>query len=380
MFYREKSFYFAVATLIGTTIGVGIFGIPYAVAHAGFFIGFLYIIVLGVVVVFLQLMYAEVILRTKKRHRFIGYAKIYLGEFGKYVSSIIILFGFPGSLLAYMIIGGRFLNTLLSGSFGGTQFFYSMVFFSVSSVLILLGLKLVARGELFMTIFLLFTVSIIFLKGLPHIEMRNLVYIDLENFFLPYGVVLFAMGAIASIPEVVGVLSRKRKFVKPAIIIGTLVPIIVYICFAFVVVGVTGLFTSQEAIEGLKSVFGDGVISIGSLFGFLAVATSFLVIGLNFKENLWFDYKLSHLFSWLIAMGIPLILFLLAPHDFIKIISLVGGIIGGMSGILVVLMYWKAKENGDRKPEYVLRFPRWLSYMIIGVFVAGIVYEILYQL
>ena len=39
----RKSFFSAIATLIGTTVGVGIFSIPYTVARSGFLIGLTYI-------------------------------------------------------------------------------------------------------------------------------------------------------------------------------------------------------------------------------------------------------------------------------------------------------------------------------------------------
>ena len=59
-----KEFLRATAVLVGTTIGAGMFGIPYVVSKIGFLPGLAYILVLGALTLFLNLIYGEVILRT----------------------------------------------------------------------------------------------------------------------------------------------------------------------------------------------------------------------------------------------------------------------------------------------------------------------------
>ena len=73
----------AISALVGTVIGAGIFGIPYVVAKIGFLPGIFYLLTLGTLVLFLNLLYGEVILRTPGDHQLTGYAEIYLGKFGK---------------------------------------------------------------------------------------------------------------------------------------------------------------------------------------------------------------------------------------------------------------------------------------------------------
>jgi len=80
----NKNFFFAVSTLVGAIVGLGMFGIPYTVSRAGFFIGLGYLIVLGIVALLIHLMYGEVVERTRGRHRLTGYTAKYLGERWKY--------------------------------------------------------------------------------------------------------------------------------------------------------------------------------------------------------------------------------------------------------------------------------------------------------
>ena len=108
-----KNFLFAVATLIGAIVGLGIFGIPYTAAKAGFFVGLFHIIALGIVMLFLHLIYGEIVERGKGRHRLTGDVEKYFGKAWKKIVGIVIIFSVYSALLAYIIVGGKFLALLL---------------------------------------------------------------------------------------------------------------------------------------------------------------------------------------------------------------------------------------------------------------------------
>jgi len=77
---KGKTSILAAASLIGTIIGAGIFGIPYVMAKSGVASCFFYFLILGVAVIVLHLLYGEVLLRTKEKHRIIGFTEKYLGK------------------------------------------------------------------------------------------------------------------------------------------------------------------------------------------------------------------------------------------------------------------------------------------------------------
>ena len=85
---RSIRFYRALATLIGTTIGVGIFGVPYAFAKAGFFVGMIYIVIIGFSLILVNLIYGEICLRRKGKMRLVGQAGVFLSKFSKNLTSI----------------------------------------------------------------------------------------------------------------------------------------------------------------------------------------------------------------------------------------------------------------------------------------------------
>ena len=120
-----KNFLYAIATLIGTIIGVGLFGIPFVVARSGFLIGLGWLVIIGAVALIIHLAYGEIILRTKGKHRRIGYVDRYLGKRETEISALIILLARFGALLAYIIVAGQFLYGALSFLFSDLCLFSS---------------------------------------------------------------------------------------------------------------------------------------------------------------------------------------------------------------------------------------------------------------
>jgi len=374
----NKNFFYAIAVLIGTIVGAGIFGIPYVAAQSGFLIGAVFLLVLTGVSLLIHLIYGEIVCRTKEKHRLVGYAEYYLGKCGKTVTTFSVLFGFYGSLLVYIIIGGEFLSTIFSPMIGGNSFTYGLIFFAAGSLVIFMGLILIKRLELVMALFLVLVVFLIFFTGLPHFNISNLKTINLNYFFLPYGVILWSLAGGAAIPEIRELLKKDGRKYKKAIIFGTIIPALLYFLFMFIVVGVTGTATSPETIEGLIPFLGKGIIILGAIFGILASLTSFFIIGLCLKKVFWYDYKINKTLSWFLVCSVPLMGFLLGLREFIPIIGLLGVILGAVESTILILIYKKAKKLGNQKPEYSLKIPNILLYALIGIFILAFFYQIIY--
>jgi len=369
----------ATATMIGFIIGVGMFGVPYAISRSGFIIGLLYFIGLGLIMLILHFFYTDIVLNTKEKHRYIGYARHYLGKSGRRIAYFTALFGITGGLIAYIIVGGEFMYALLAPYVGGTVFQYQIIFFALLALANLVGLRLISTIEIGMTVFLLAVMAIIFIHGIPQVELPNLMTLNHRDIFLPYGVILFAIAGLNAIPEIRDILQGYPRQMRKVVTISSLLPLSLIAVFAFVVVGVTGSATSEEAIIGLAGAWGDWMIYVGALFGFLAISTSALVSLTNLKESLMYDIKIDHYISWFAVTMVPLIIFLAGAQDFIGVIGFTGAIFGGANGILLTMMYMKLRKM--KKPrQNVLKWPFFVPYVVIAVFVLGIVYEVYYRL
>ncbi|HEX9722214.1 MAG TPA: aromatic amino acid transport family protein [Candidatus Paceibacterota bacterium] len=374
----NNRFLLALATLVGTIIGGGIFGLPYVVSKSGILPGLVYFVALGGVVLLLHLMFGEIALRTQAKHRLIGYANIYLGDWAKTVVTFSTVVGVVGALLAYTIIAGDFLHLLLSSVVPLSVPAFSLLFWAAASMFIVRGIQAIAKMELFMSIALFVVVGVIFLFAAPHVALDNFVLFDSSALFFPYGVVLFAFMGLAAVPEIAELFKTKKEkrsldnlIVWSSVICGAL-----YVLFTLFVVGVSGSATSTDALSGLIPFLGEKVVLLGAIFGLIAIAASFLVLGNYLKNSLRYDYKMPY--GWAVAFTVftPIMLFLFGLREFIVVIGLVGAVIAALEGSVIALIFRKAQKRGDRIPEYQLRFPKPLVLLLVALLVLGAVVEV----
>ncbi|MBW6440792.1 amino acid permease [Patescibacteria group bacterium] len=373
----DKNYILAVSSMVGTSVGVGIFSLPYVASKSGFFFFIILIILLGIVTTTLSLMYGEITLRTKNKGRLVGFCEKYLGKNGKKIATVVTLFTLYSSMLAYIIIGGIFGSAVFSSSFGGNEFSYSIIMFLFISVGIYISLKLISVIEFLMVIFLFVAILGIIIKGVPMVEVGNLISNDSSQFFFPFGAILFSLGALSAIPELEHIIKKGQKRIKDVIVIGNIIPIVVYILFVFVILGITGAGTSEEAFHGLSLSVGDGIVTLGLIFGIFAISTSFLMLGVNLKEIFWYDYHLSEKTAWALTCFVPFAVFVLGMRDFITVVNIAGSIAGGFAGILIIIIFYRAKKMGDIKPAYSIKVPIIISIIMVIIYSAGIIYQLI---
>jgi len=370
-----KKIIYAIATLSGTIIGVGLFSLPFIAFQVGIFIMIFYLLVLGSLILLIHLFFAEVALQTPDFLRLPGYAKMYLGKWGQRIAFLSTIFGFWGAILAYLIIGSKFVTLLVKPFLGGNELFYTIFYFSFGAILIYFGIKTIVKVELFGLILFFLILAVIFLKGSPLLKIDNLftpIPGEIAFLFLPFGPILFSLWGADLIPEIEEILGRQKRLLKKSILIAFAIPIILYLIFIFFVLGVTGDNTSEEAIEGLALFLGRDIISFLLLFGIFATFTSFITLGLTLKKVFWYDLKIPKNIAWTITCFVPLFLFLIGFQDFIKVIGLVGGVMLAINGILIILMYQVVKKISRLSPAFFLT-----SFLIL-IFVLGIIYELYY--
>ncbi len=362
----DKQLLYAVATMTGMIIGAGTLAIPYVVAKAGFFTGLLHIILIGLFMLLLNLYVGEVILRTKQTHQLPGYAGVYLGKWGKMLMMFCGVIGSYAALTAYLIAEGNSLSAL----FGGSSFFYSLIFYLCIVSLVYSGIKTIEKSELWFSVGKVAMLLLLCLLLIPFFKIKNLTLFSEEFFFLPFGTMLFAYIGAFAIPSVGEILVHKKKLMYKAVLLGSIIPIITYILFAFFVVGSSGNNTTEVATAGF-GVFGYYLHIIGNLFAILTMITAFLSICLALIEMFHLDYKIDRRTSFVFTASVPLFLFLMGVKSFIKVLSVAGIATGALGGILVILMYWKAQKTHDRVPEYVLKSPKFIGWSIIILFLFG---------
>src|SRR3989344_1200890 len=168
-----KKFIFALSTLSGTIIGVGLFSLPYIASKVGIWLILGYFFVLGGIVILIHLLFGEVALKTPDYHRLPGYAKIYLGKWGEKITFLTAILSLWGALLAYLIVGGKFLTSLFLPLLGGNESLYTILYFAAGALLIYFGIRAIAKVEFLALILFFLVLLMIFLKGFSFLKLDN---------------------------------------------------------------------------------------------------------------------------------------------------------------------------------------------------------------
>ncbi len=372
----HKTYWYALATLMGSIIGVGLFGLPYTAKVSGFWIVVAYFIVLTTLLVTLHLMYGELALQVKDHHQFPGYVALFLGPRWKTAALISIFLGANGGLLAYLIVGGQFLAQLATPLFGGSLLLYQMIYYLAGAYLIYKGIQSVAKAEFVMFIVFMALVFILFVMSIFKLEVSHFATLDLQHFFFPYGVIIFALWGVDSIPTLKEYLSRDARLLKKVIFHGVILSAITYLIFIISILGMSGSETSIDAVSGLLPYFSNNILSGAYLFGILTTFTSFIAIGLVLKKTFQSDYTMPHELAWFLSLFPALVLFSLGLNNFFMVISITGAVMLAFQGTLIALMYRKLTRQPHFKPQFKFTVPSTVVYAMILILVSGIFTEI----
>lgn len=366
----------SIAVMVGTIIGAGVFVLPYTALQSGYIITLSWLFILAIIAIFLHLFFGEIVLRTKADYRLPGYVGHYLGKPAQRFLLITTFVSCFFHLLIYLLLGTRFLNIILQ-PFNITEGILILSLWFILSIIILWNNYAAGKINFPLSLCLVFLFVFIFLVSLPQIQSINL-FAKAENitfhWLLPYGTIFFALNGLVSIPEAIKIAKHRKislKFVSKIIIIGTFIPAFLYALFITGVLGVSGANTSEEAIYGLIPYLGSSIIFIGALLGFLSVTTSYLIFGSYLKNSFLQDFRWPKLFSCFLIALIPLLLYFLNLEQIIILISLSGALLGGFEGIMMLFTLRKAKEQGDREPEYKIPLPFFVFIGLVLCFIVG---------
>lgn len=367
----NKKFWATTFTLTGTIVGAGILGLPYVFSQSGFLIGLFWLVALGAVMMYVNLALGEVTLRTRGKHQLSGYAEKYLGPWGKRLMFFAMIFGVYSALLAYLVGEGQSLSQIIPG--GTHPIVFGIAFWLIMTLLLREGLKGLKKVETWGVIAIIAIITGIVIRFAQFVKPENLMTWNHPNFALPIGVVLFALLGFTSIPELREEIKGQEKLLRKAIILGTTLPIILYIAFSSIFIGVLG--TNITEIATLS--FGP----LMTILGIFTMLTSYFVLSFSLRDTLKYDLRRGKKITFLLTSLVPLALYIITTQfdfiGFILILSIGGVISGGLTGILILIMAKRAKTNKRNNKEPEINIPlNWILIIILSIiFTLSIVLE-----
>jgi amino acid permease len=258
-----------------------------------------------------------------------------LGKAGGWIMYLsIMIMGF-GAFLAYIAGMGNIFTTL----FGVNEIFGAILFWVLASSVIYLGLEASGKTELIMSFVLI--VIFIGVTGmlLPHARLENALYSDFGGILSMMGVVIFAFGLHTVIPDVYrGIGSYKKT--KRVIVLAFLIPTVIYAVFMVVFLMAFGKNTPQVATQGLEAIYNGMGKIIGNALPLIAIATSFIGVGLAQQSNTKEFLSLKKPAAWALTVVPPIVIYLVGVRNFADVLSFAGNTGDLMAFIILPILIW----------------------------------------
>jgi amino acid permease len=362
----------ATLLLLGTIIGAGIFAVPSMIGAWGIFPSTIAFMILTSIMVIVHSYYGEAILCAKQKGHLIGRATYWLGPWAGRIAGALQSLQIFGSCLAYLILGGVFLSWIGS-SLPVSLLAWQCVFWALGALVVLYGLKAVARAEAVLTWGLIAVIVVIILI-FGSSSHWNLIWVMpvAWNGFEPYGVFLFSLLGLVGMSEAAEIVEYKRSSLRKAIILSTILAAsLTYLYGVTAWVASNGQLTrdASDVVRFLPSI----VAFIVPLFGFLAVITSFISSALDLRNLFEKDMHATKMISWIVALGVPLVLLFMTPRDFMSTVGFVGSFFGAGIAIIVIWMGAAAIRQTQTKGNSGTIFlqTRLIPWLITIIFVSS---------
>ncbi|MEK7089461.1 MAG: aromatic amino acid transport family protein, partial [Patescibacteria group bacterium] len=318
----NKNFVFAVSVLSKTIMGAGIFSLPLVFYMVGVGTGILYLLVFTLAYCVIHLMYAEAVRMEPDEHNFAYLARKYLGSIFGSIATLIILIELLIVLTVYIILSQSFFGIM----FGVPGAYAAILFWILGTAFIFVDLKWIEWISVVSVLMLLTAVGIIFHTSIPYAFATPFVKpINWFLFLLPFGPLFFALNGRPAISKMVEVWRNATREKKPfsltkAIVVGTLLPALLYIVFVLGVLKLSPI-PSEDAISGITAVLPAWLMAMLGAFGFVAIWVPYFMIGTNIRDILREDMHLSRIMSAGFVTLIPIGLFLFGVGQFISVVG-----------------------------------------------------------
>jgi hypothetical protein len=248
------------------------------------------------------------------------------------------------------------------------------LFWLVAAVMLFVDFKFSTKINLGLTIVTLSLFSLISLLGLLKFNPANLSIAPVKGAFFPFGLVLYALIGSLAIPEIVNLLRLEKqnlKMIKPIVLVGTVIPVCIYLIFALGIFGASGINTSSDAFSGLISILPGWLIYAALLMAFLEIITSYFTFEVSVFQTLKNDFKFTRPTALLLIAFLPMAMFFLGVQDFVKAMGIMGAALTSLDSILVILVYLSLPKKIPGYSYQMIRLPKPAAFLIIGLFIIG---------
>jgi len=332
--HRRLTLFEAAAVVAGLGFGGGVMAVPYLASLNG--IMDLIIIALAAYAfsLLLHLMVVEVVLREDKPQQLVEL-------FGKYVfkqtwwgkALTWIIFALVLVTFYAYIVGCA---ELLSNLFPALPLWAGEVItYIIAAGIVLAGLKAVGVSEKWSIISIAIVLLVLSVISFAYpFNALPLWSGDTAKILALFGMVMFCLTCLFSVPQAAEGLSWNKKLVPGAVVLGITINLVFTLVISFMASLVSKPVT-EVAIIGWGNAVGTWAVILGSVFAFLGLLTSYWSIGyalaVVIAERLKWGYRLS----WLAATVPSILMALFGLAGFLEYMRYAGGAMAVLMALLI---------------------------------------------
>jgi len=356
LFQRIHSHHLVGGTLLvaGTSIGVGMLALPVVTAAGGFVPSIFVYLVCWLYMILTGLLILEACLWCPNDSNLITITRTLLGPKGAAVCWFTYLFLFYCLMVAHTAIGGSAAQGVIPSLPGWLA---STIYVVIFAPVVYLGTLWVDRFNKIMMSGLILTFLMFVFTSLGYVDFSLLGRMNWTQGWLAIPTVFTAFGFQNLIPTIVTYMERDYKKVRLAIWLGTSIPLVLYLLWEFLIIGIIpidalseALQKGQNAVSPLQDHLQKSALGvIGEVFAFFAMTTSFICLAIGFfdfwADGLKWEKKgAKKLGICALVFLIPLLIVFVNPGIFLGALHLAGGVgVTVLFGVLPTLYIWAGR-------------------------------------
>lgn len=355
---KKGSLFGGILLVAGCCIGAGMLGLPVLSANAGFVPSSAMFLICWLFMLTTGLLLLEVNLWFGEEVNILTMAEKTLGKFAKGVCWFVYLFLFYSLMVAYVAASG----SLISDAAGWAGYFIphgvgAVLFCLFFGVLLFLGLGAADWFNRALMGGLIITYVWLVGLGVPHVNLSLLKNHDWSAATMVIPAAIISFGFHNLVPSLTNYYKSHVKSLVTVIAVGSAIPLVIYLLWEWVILGLTPLSEFKEALdqgeiatEALKDAVGSAWIGdVAQTFAFFAIITSFLSVAVSFVDFLADGLSIKKDFFGKIILALlvlmpPLLFALFYPSIFLNALNYAGGY-GAVFifGIIPALMVWQGR-------------------------------------
>ena len=352
----------------GTMVGVGMLALPVVTGEGGLIPAIIIYLICWTFMLCTGLLLLEVCTWMPKDSNLITISERLLGPIGRNICWAVYLFLFFTVMIAHVVQGGQILAEISKGTL--PNWLSTILYVIVFSPIVYLGTRWVDRLNLTLMIGVVTSYLLFIGIAYKYVDFSHFTRIQWPKAWVALPVLFTAFTYQVIIPTLMTYMERNVKKVRLAIILGTTIPLAVYLVWECLILGIvpaegTNSLTAaakagHSAVIPLKEIIGaDQLFNIGKAFAFFTMTTSYIALSLAYFDFLADGLKIKKvgakkLLLCLIVFVPPTFVGIIYPHIFLTALSAAGGYSCAiLFGLFPPLMAWVGRyiKKYDYTPQ-----------------------------